>query len=76
MSTSSFQPIGSDLPNAVYSFRPIQSSFSCPPALSGHDESEDTESHYKLYSKNLKQPKNSDWNREETEELLQAWGPN
>ena len=36
--TFSFQPIGSDLPNAVYSFRSIQGSFSCPSVLSGRRE--------------------------------------
>ena len=35
--TSSFQPIRSNSPNAVYSFHPVQGSFSCPPVLSGHD---------------------------------------
>lgn len=82
--TSSFQPIGSDLPNAVYSFRPIQ----CPPVLSGHDESESpmvtgqaatskkTQKATASTQKISNNQKNSDWNREKTEELLQAWGPN
>ena len=35
--TSSFQPNRSNSPNAVYSFHPVQGSFSCPSVLSGHD---------------------------------------